>query len=80
MGTLHCSTLHRTLVEVIDADWAHGRMNDSEDRKRFSPRTVKSETRLYSPFGIGTSVDFKYHYHNRWGRADEQFAAMGMYM
>ncbi|KAF8593901.1 hypothetical protein BDV93DRAFT_529616, partial [Ceratobasidium sp. AG-I] len=29
------------------------------------PRNLDAETRLYSPFGIGTSIDFHYDYHFR---------------
>ncbi|CAE6444770.1 unnamed protein product [Rhizoctonia solani] len=36
------------------------------------PRSVYAKTRLYSPFGIGTSVDFSYGYHFRY-REGEQF-------
>ncbi|KZV67695.1 hypothetical protein PENSPDRAFT_736398 [Peniophora sp. CONT] len=30
-----------------------------------NPRTVNAKTRLYSPFGIGTAIDFAYDYHYR---------------
>ncbi|KAH7311896.1 hypothetical protein BKA65DRAFT_600801 [Rhexocercosporidium sp. MPI-PUGE-AT-0058] len=54
--------------------------DDYEDggRTSFSPRSVSSTTRLYSPFVLGTSVDFKYHYHNRMFRANEEFSALVM--
>ncbi len=54
-----------------------GGEDEDGGRTSFSPRTVSSSTRLYSPFGLGTSVDFKYYYHNRWGRENERFSALG---
>ncbi|KAK1231245.1 hypothetical protein PQX77_005650 [Marasmius sp. AFHP31] len=41
-----------------------------------NPRTVKSKTRLYSPFGLGTSVDlvWDYHYRTRAFSSGEKFA------
>ncbi|EUC61973.1 hypothetical protein RSOL_410140 [Rhizoctonia solani AG-3 Rhs1AP] len=39
------------------------------------PRSVSAKTRLYSPFGIGTSVDFAYDYHFRY-REGEQFGSL----
>ncbi|KAE8454461.1 hypothetical protein EG329_000084 [Mollisiaceae sp. DMI_Dod_QoI] len=62
--------------------WGNEEDGGGEDedggRTSFSPRTVSSSTRLYSPFGLGTSVDFKYYYHNRWGRENERFSALVM--
>ncbi|KAG8681812.1 hypothetical protein FRC11_000648 [Ceratobasidium sp. 423] len=45
---------------------------EGEDDGGGSPRSVYAKTRLYSPFGIGTSIDFSYDYHFRY-RAGEQF-------
>ncbi|KAL0570395.1 hypothetical protein V5O48_011553 [Marasmius crinis-equi] len=41
-----------------------------------NPRTVNSKTRLYSPFGLGTSVDlvWDYHYRTRMFTKSEKFA------
>ncbi|CAE7151878.1 unnamed protein product [Rhizoctonia solani] len=39
------------------------------------PRSVHAKTRLYSPFGIGTSVDLAYDYHFRY-REGEQFGSL----
>ncbi|CAE6467813.1 unnamed protein product [Rhizoctonia solani] len=39
------------------------------------PRSVYAKTRLYSPFGIGTSIDFSYDYHFRY-REGEQFGSL----
>ncbi|KAF8597788.1 hypothetical protein BDV93DRAFT_527186 [Ceratobasidium sp. AG-I] len=42
-----------------------------------SPRTVDAKTRLYSPFGIGTSIDLCYSYHYRMrGYGSERFASL----
>jgi hypothetical protein len=35
-----------------------------------SPRNVTARTRLYSPFGLGSAVDFSYHYLYRAGMFD----------
>ncbi|CAE6344485.1 unnamed protein product [Rhizoctonia solani] len=43
-----------------------------------TPREVQAKSRLYSPFGIGTSIDFYYSYHLRarmFGRG-ERFASL----
>ncbi|KAJ7025089.1 hypothetical protein C8F04DRAFT_1129626 [Mycena alexandri] len=39
-----------------------------------NPRTVNSKTRLYSPFGLGTSLELVYNFHWRQFRAGEQFS------
>ncbi|KIY53216.1 hypothetical protein FISHEDRAFT_55304 [Fistulina hepatica ATCC 64428] len=39
-----------------------------------NPRTVNAKTRLYSPFGLGTSVDLSYNFHWRQFRAGERFS------
>ncbi|KAF8597266.1 hypothetical protein BDV93DRAFT_610504 [Ceratobasidium sp. AG-I] len=43
-----------------------------------SPREVSAKTRLYSPFGIGTSIDFfySYHYRTRMFGAGERFSSL----
>ncbi|KAG7086409.1 hypothetical protein E1B28_002364 [Marasmius oreades] len=40
------------------------------------PRTVNAKTRLYSPFGLGTSIDlcWNYHYRARMFNSSEKFA------
>ncbi|KAJ7746995.1 hypothetical protein B0H16DRAFT_1555938 [Mycena metata] len=39
-----------------------------------NPRTVNSKTRLYSPFGLGTSLELVYNFHWRQFRAGERFS------
>ncbi|KAG9093047.1 hypothetical protein FRC06_011690 [Ceratobasidium sp. 370] len=40
-----------------------------------SPREVRATSRLYSPFGLGTSIDLFYSYYLRGGRGD-RFASL----
>lgn len=35
------------------------------ERKEFSPSAIQAKTRVYSPLGIGSSVDFCYYFHDR---------------
>ncbi|KAF9000387.1 hypothetical protein BDZ89DRAFT_1082289 [Hymenopellis radicata] len=62
-----------------------GSVADEEERKQLSregggdnPRSVNSKTRLYSPYGLGTSVDFVYDYHfrMRMTMAGEKFSTL----
>ncbi|KAH8824507.1 hypothetical protein DL96DRAFT_1712766 [Flagelloscypha sp. PMI_526] len=39
-----------------------------------NPRTVNAKTRLYSPFGIGSSLELVYNFHWRQFRAGERFS------
>ncbi|KAJ7254304.1 hypothetical protein C8J57DRAFT_1347674 [Mycena rebaudengoi] len=39
-----------------------------------NPRTVNSKTRIYSPFGLGTSLELVYNFHWRQFRAGERFS------
>ncbi|KAJ7142871.1 hypothetical protein C8R44DRAFT_974377 [Mycena epipterygia] len=39
-----------------------------------NPRTVNSKTRLYSPFGLGTSLELVYNFHWRQFREGERFS------
>jgi hypothetical protein len=55
------------------------RLDKSDTRTDFMPRTVSAKTRLYSPFGIGSSVDFNYYYFNHHFRENQQFNACGMH-
>ncbi|KEP53029.1 hypothetical protein V565_036840 [Rhizoctonia solani 123E] len=48
---------------------------EGADEGGSGPRTVSVRTRLYSPFGIGTSVDLSYNYHFRF-RKGEQFGSL----
>lgn len=42
------------------------------------PRRLDATTRLYSPFGIGTSIDFHYAYYYRMRYAeDERLSSLG---
>lgn len=54
------------------------RMDDDPDRVSFSPREVQCKTRLYSPFGVGTSIDFVYTYYYRMFRSEPKWAVCGM--
>lgn len=44
-----------------------------------NPRTVNVTSRLYSPFGLGTSLDLSYNFHWRQFRAGERFSDFGMH-
>ncbi|KAJ7749043.1 hypothetical protein DFH07DRAFT_559280 [Mycena maculata] len=39
-----------------------------------NPRTINAKSRLYSPYGLGGSVEFSYDYHYRQFRANERFS------
>ncbi|VDB96538.1 unnamed protein product [Peniophora sp. CBMAI 1063] len=43
-----------------------------------NPRTVNAKTRLYSPFGLGTAIDFAYvyHYRMRMSMGSERFSTL----
>ncbi|KAJ3849809.1 hypothetical protein EV368DRAFT_67136 [Lentinula lateritia] len=41
-----------------------------------NPRTISSKTRLYPPFGLGTSLDVVYDYHRRFTRISDQFSSL----
>ncbi|KAF9077165.1 hypothetical protein BDP27DRAFT_599502 [Rhodocollybia butyracea] len=48
-------------------------------KKHSNPRTVNSKTRLYSPFGLGTSLDIVYDYHYRCFRQNERYSTLLVY-
>ncbi|KAE9397371.1 hypothetical protein BT96DRAFT_921563 [Gymnopus androsaceus JB14] len=53
-----------------------GLWGNDEEGGGNNPRTVNSKTRLYSPFGLGTSLDIVYDYHYRCFRANERWSTL----
>jgi hypothetical protein len=62
---------------ATSTDQTPGRLDKSNTRTNFMPRTVSAKTRLYSPFGIRSSVDFNYYYFDHHFRENQQFHACG---
>jgi hypothetical protein len=56
-----------------------GRLDTSDTQTDLMPRTASAKTRLYSPLGIGSSVDFNYYYFNYYFCENQQFNACGMH-
>ncbi|CUA70515.1 mitochondrial protein [Rhizoctonia solani] len=48
----------------------------SEGLSAPEPRNLDTTTRLYSPFGLGTSIDFHYNYHYRMRSYEDERDAM----
>lgn len=65
-GWVHASAY--ALIHIADPSLYSGGDN---------PRTVNSKTRLYSPFGLGTSLELVYNFHWHQFRAGERFSDFG---
>ncbi|KAG8678525.1 hypothetical protein FRC08_017696 [Ceratobasidium sp. 394] len=60
----HKRRIGRTLLGSLYFTWLSG-----EGEGDGSPRNIHAKSRLYSPFGLGTSIDLFYSYYVRRGRA-----------